>query len=162
MVAGRDAVQDAAVHDGQTGACDCTAQFRMVSTCFRKPIGTLPCLSAVSPALSSKQFWCWCGWWWPFLIFSGKIIIVARSVHMKDWERVPFNEAQDNVFCMQNLYFGRKLACSCVSSEEIHSEPFDVFCLLLLNVGNHLFKYLFVLWFRQPTLQQLRLCWWVL
>ena len=51
-------------------------------------------------------------------------IIVARSVHVKGCERVPFNEAQDNVSCLQNLYFGRKLARSCVPSEEIHSEPF--------------------------------------
>ena len=51
-------------------------------------------------------------------------IIVARSVHVEGCERVPFNEAQDNVSCVQNLYFGRKLARSCVPSEEIHSEPF--------------------------------------
>ena len=154
MVAGRGAVQDAALH-GQTGACDCTAQLRMVSTCLGKPICTLPCVSEVSPALPSKQFWCWCDWWWPFLVLSGKIIIVARSVHMKGWERVPFNEAQD-VFCVQNLYFGRKLARSCVPSEEIHSEPFMCFDFYFWMLAVTFF--LFVLWFRQPTLQQWRLC----
>ena len=46
----------------------------MVHTRTGKPIHATPLLSEVSLVLSMKQFQCWSGWWWPFLVLSRKVV----------------------------------------------------------------------------------------